>query len=179
MALSKNEKFRKTDLSCLKGCFSGADTLPRAVKEEFEEIVRKQGGNVKLLEGYGLTEAVTAIGAMPMTEYREGSIGVPFPDMRRKSSGWVRTRNAPRGRRRNLPVRSGGNARIPRPAGRNGEGSQKHSDGRVWLHTGEMATMNADGFMYFKQRIKRMIKSSGVNVYPGQVEDVLRQHPAF
>ncbi len=51
------------------------------MKEEFEAIVSRQGGSVKLLEGYGLTEAVTAIGAMPMNEYREGSIGVPFPDM--------------------------------------------------------------------------------------------------
>ena len=51
------------------------------VKERFEEMVKKQGGNVQLLEGYGLTEAVTAIMAMPIGHYSEGSIGVPFPDM--------------------------------------------------------------------------------------------------
>ena len=55
---------------------------------------------------------------------------------------------------------------------------KKHADGNEWLHTGDMVHMDEDGFFFFKQRIKRMIKSSGVNVYPGQVEDVLRKHPA-
>ncbi|MCP4692974.1 MAG: AMP-binding protein, partial [Desulfobacterales bacterium] len=65
-ALNRNPVFQNTDLSCLKAAFSGADTLPRVVKERFEEIVKRQGGSVKLLEGFGLTEAVTAIMAMPV-----------------------------------------------------------------------------------------------------------------
>ncbi len=77
-ALNKSTLFRKADLSCLKAAFSGADTLPRVVKEKFEDIVARQKGNVKLLEGYGLTEAVTAIMASPMSEYRENSIGIPI-----------------------------------------------------------------------------------------------------
>ena len=52
-----------------------------------------------------------------------------------------------------------------------------HADGKIWLHTGDIGTMDADGFFYFKLRQKRMIKSSGMNVYPAQVEDVLYQHP--
>jgi long-chain acyl-CoA synthetase len=48
----------------------------------------------------------------------------------------------------------------------------------MWLHTGDIGTMDEDGFFYFKLRLKRMIKSSGFNVYPSQVEDVLRKHPA-
>ena len=54
---------------------------------------------------------------------------------------------------------------------------KKHGDGRIWLHTGDIAAMDEDGFTYFKLRLKRMIKSSGMNVYPAQVEDVIRQHP--
>ena len=54
------------------------------MKERFEKLVAERGGRVRLLEGYGLTEAVTAIMAMPMGEYREGSMGVPFPDMAAK-----------------------------------------------------------------------------------------------
>ncbi len=177
-ALNNNPKFRATDLSCLKGTFSGADTLPRVVKEEFESIVEKQGGKVKLLEGYGLTEAVTAIMAMPMNEYREGSIGVPFPDMI--------TKIVKMGTTEEVPVGEEGEICVYGPAVMLGYLNQpeetakvlkKHSDGKIWLHTGDMAYMDADGFTYFKQRIKRMIKSSGVNVYPGQVEDVLRKHP--
>jgi len=54
---------------------------------------------------------------------------------------------------------------------------RRHPDGLIWLHTGDIATMDEDGFFYFKLRAKRMIKSSGMNVYPAQIEDVLYQHP--
>ena len=53
-----------------------------------------------------------------------------------------------------------------------------HADGRTWLHTGDIGTMDADGFFYFASRLKRMIKSSGFNVYPAEVEAVLCEHPA-
>ena len=178
-ALNHNKDFNSTDLSCLRGCFSGADTLPRTVKEEFEAIVRRQGGDVKLLEGYGLTESVTGIMATPLSEYREGSIGIPFPDMLAKVVKVDTTQEAPLGEE--------GEICLAGPAVMLGYLDQpeetasvlkKHADGRIWLHTGDIATMDEDGFFYFKLRQKRMIKSSGVNVYPAQVENVLRQHPA-
>jgi long-chain acyl-CoA synthetase len=52
-----------------------------------------------------------------------------------------------------------------------------HEDGRIWLHTGDIFTMDEDGYFYFKLRLKRLIKSSGMNVYPAQVEDILYRHP--
>ena len=79
-ALCRNSNFQDADLSCLKATFSGADTLPKTVKDRFEEIVKKQGGKCQLLERYGPTEAVTAIMATTLNEYREGSIGIPFAD---------------------------------------------------------------------------------------------------
>ena len=177
-SLNKNPLFNKTDLSCLKASFSGADTLPRVVKERFEAIVDRQGGKVKLLEGYGLTEAVTAIMATPMDEYREGSIGIPFPDMDMKI---VKT-----GTTENVPLEEEGEICINGPAVMLGYLNQpeetaavlkKHDDGKVWLHTGDIGVMDADGFFYFKLRQKRMIKTSGMNVYPAQVEEILYQHP--
>jgi long-chain acyl-CoA synthetase len=54
---------------------------------------------------------------------------------------------------------------------------RQHPDGKLWLHTGDIGTMDEDGFFYFKLRQKRMIKSSGMNVYPAQVEDILYKHP--
>src|SRR5262249_61250734 len=54
---------------------------------------------------------------------------------------------------------------------------KQHPDGRTWLHTGDIGTMDAQGFFYFTTRLKRMIKSSGFNVYPAQVEAVLYRHP--
>ncbi|MGA2525993.1 MAG: AMP-binding protein [Smithellaceae bacterium] len=177
-ALSRHPKFRKADLSCLRGTFSGADTLPRTVKERFEEVVKKQGGNVQLLEGYGLTEAVTAIMSMPINEYREGSIGVPFPDMLAKIVKLGTTEEVPCGKEGEIcvsgPAVMMGYLDQPEETA---DTLRKHPDGKIWLHTGDIGTMDEDGFFYFKLRQKRMIKSSGMNVYPAQVEDILYQHP--
>jgi long-chain acyl-CoA synthetase len=178
-ALTKDPSLARADLSCISACFCGADTLPRAVKERFEALVAKGGGRVKLLEGYGLTEAVTGIMATPVTEYREGSVGIPFPDMLAKI---VRP-----GTLEEAPVGEEGEICVAGPAVMLGylddpeataETLKVHADARTWLHTGDLGRMDADGFFYFVVRLKRMIKSSGFNVYPAQVEAVLREHPA-
>ena len=178
-ALNRNPLFQKADLSCLKGAFSGADQLPRPVKEKFEEIVRRQGGTVQLREGYGLTEAVTAIMAMPMTEYREGSVGIVFPDMLAKIVKQGTMEEAPAGEIGEIclhgPAVMLGYLEMPAETA---ETLKVHPDGKLWLHTGDLATMDGDGFVYFKLRLKRMIKSSGMNVYPAQVEDVLYRNDA-
>ena len=177
-ALSRNPKMHKADLSCLRATFSGADALPRPVKERFEQMVKKQGGNIQLLEGYGLTEAVTAIMAMPIGYYREGSIGVPFPDMLAKIVRIETTDEAPLGEEGEIcvsgPAVMMGYLDQPEETA---DTLRRHADGRIWLHTGDIGTMDEDGFFYFKLRQKRMIKSSGMNVYPAQVEDILYRHP--
>jgi long-chain acyl-CoA synthetase len=177
-ALSKDASLARVDLSFLRACFSGADTLPRPVKERFEALVAARGGSVRLLEGYGLTEAVTGIMAMPVNEYREGSIGVPFPDVDAKICRIGTTDEA--------PVGEEGEICLAGPAVMRGyldepdataETLKAHADGRTWLHTGDLGRRDADGFFYFVVRAKRMIKSSGFNVYPAQVEAVLYTHP--
>ena len=177
-ALSRSPKMQKADLSCLRATFCGADSLPSTVKERFEDMVTKQGGNVQLLEGYGLTEAVTAIMAMPIGHYREGSIGMPFPDMLAKIVLLGTTDEAPLGEEGEIcvsgPAVMMGYLNHPEETA---ETLKKHADGRIWLHTGDIGTMDQDGFFYFKLRQKRMIKSSGMNVYPAQVEELLYKHP--
>lgn len=177
-SLASNPEFQNADLSCLTATFSGADTLPRQTKERFEEVVRKGGGNVKLLEGYGLTEAVTAMMATPMNEYREGSIGIPFPDMLAKI--------VKEGTEEELPCGETGEICVSGPDVMKGylnnpeataKTLRKHSDGRIWLHTGDLGKMDKDGWFYFALRLKRMLKVSGVNVYPTHVEETLRKHP--
>jgi long-chain acyl-CoA synthetase len=176
-ALARDPSLAQADLSCLRATFSGADTLPRPVKERFERLVAERGGRVKLLEGYGLTEAVTAIMATPLEEYREGSIGIPFPDMLAKICRG--------GTQEEVPPGEEGEICVCGPAVMLGylddpeatrETLRVHADGRTWLHTGDLGKMDADGFFYFTVRLKRMIKSSGFNVYPAQVEAVLYQH---
>ncbi len=177
-ALSDNPIFQKADLSCLKATFSGADTLPRSVKEKFEETVRNGGGNIKLLEGYGLTEAVTAMMATPITEYREGSIGVPFPDMIAKVVKLDTMEEAPVDEEGELCV-AGPDVMLgylDNPEA-TAKVLKKHEDGRTWLHTGDIATMDEDGFFYFKLRQKRMLKVSGINAYPKHIEEIIREYP--
>ncbi|MFY9316945.1 MAG: AMP-binding protein [Burkholderiales bacterium] len=178
-ALAGDRSLARADLSCLRACFCGADTLPRPVKEQFEQLVAARGGRVRLLEGYGLTEAVTAIMAMPKEEYREGSMGIPFPDMEAKIC-------AP-GTEEELAAGEEGELCVAGPAVMLGylddaeataQALRVHRDGRTWLHTGDLARRDADGFFYFVLRIKRIIKSSGFNVYPTQVERVLYANAA-
>lgn len=178
-ALNRDPRLRQADLSSLRAAFSGADTLPDPVRERFERLVADRGGQAKLLEGYGLTEAVTAIMAMPLHERRTGSVGVPFPDM-------LASICQP-GTTSELAPGEDGEICVSGPAVMLGylddpdatsEALKEHDDGRRWLHTGDIGRRDDDGFFYFSGRLKRMIKSSGFNVYPGQVEAVLYDHPA-
>ena len=176
-ALLDEKMFRNSDLSFLKMAFSGADTLPRTLKEAFDETVRRNGGKSVLLEGYGLTEAVTAIMALPAHEYREGSIGLPFPDMDVKITDPETYAELPHGEIGELvihgPAVMKGYLNNPEETAAT---LKVHDDGKIWLHTGDLGYRDADGFFYFKQRLKRMIKSSGMNVYPSEVENVICQH---
>jgi long-chain acyl-CoA synthetase len=177
-ALNQDAVFQNSDLRCLKAAFCGADTLPRCIKERFESIIAKRGGCCQLREGYGLTEAVTAVMAMPLGEYRENSVGVPFPDMEAKIVRPGTTETRPPGEEGEIclhgPAVMMGYLDNPEETAK---ALQQHDDGRIWLHTGDIGTMDADGFFYFKLREKRMIKSSGMNVYPAQVEEQLYKHP--
>lgn len=177
-ALSRNKKFRGADHSRLVLAFSGADTLPRVVKDAFESVVHQGGSRVNLLEGYGLTEAVTAIMATPVGRYREKSVGVPFPDMEAKIVGAGTIDAVPAGQEGELCLRGPAVmlGYLDRPEETAGV-LRRHEDGKTWLHTGDIFSMDEDGFFYFKLREKRMIKSSGMNVYPAQVEEVLYRHP--
>ena len=114
----------------------------------------------------------------PIGGYREGSVGIPFPDMLAKI---VRI-----GTIDEVPVGEEGELCISGPAVMLGylespeetaEVLKSHEDGLTWLHTGDIFTMDKDGYFYYKLRLKRMIKSSGMNVYPVQVEACLDKHP--
>ena len=178
-ALTRDPKFRTADLSSLRAAFSGADTLPRPVKEAFEALVAERGGRVELLEGYGLTETVSAIMCTPVGQYREGSLGVPFPDTQAAVCRVDGLEELPPGEEGEIclsgpPVMMG---YLDNPEATD-EALKRHGDGRIWLHTGDLGRMDEEGFFYFRARLKRMIKSSGFNVYPAEVETVLERHPA-
>jgi len=178
-SLARDPSLRRSDLSSLRAAFSGADTLQPSVRDRFEGLVAERGGSVRLLEGYGLTEAVTAIIGTPIHAPRVGSVGIPFPDMLVKICTPGTDSELEFGEDGEIcasgpPVMLG---YLDDPEA-TAETLRRHGDGRTWLHTGDIGRMDDDGFVVFGARLKRMIKSSGFNVYPSQVEAVLGEHPA-
>jgi long-chain acyl-CoA synthetase len=177
--LAADPVFRATRLSCFKGVFSGADRLSRETKEGFEAVLVRNGCTVPLREGYGLTECVAATTLMPRDHYRHGSVGVPCPDMYVKVVRVGTTDEAE-------PMEDGeicvsGPTVMIGYLGHTTETAavlRRHDDGRVWLHTGDLGAMDEDGFLFFRLRMKRIIKTSGVAVYPTTIEEVLHAHPA-
>lgn len=177
-ALARNPKISKVDFNCIKGAFCGGDHLPHDIKLEFEKAVNLKEQLIVLREGYGLTESVTGVTIMPKKTYKNGSIGIPLSDMMLKVVKFDTFEEAPPGTEGEICV-SGPTVMIgylDHP-----DETEKtikiHPDGRRWLHTGDAGYMDTDGFFYFKQRLKRIIISSGMNVYPSQIEDVLDSHP--
>ena len=162
------------DLSCLMGMFCGGDSLSVSLKGKIDAFLKEHGASIQVREGYGLTECVTASCLTPKDTYRENSIGLPFADTTYAI------------------VRPGTDEEVPR--GEDGEiilkgptlmlgylDNEKETadtlrvlqDGDTWLYTGDLGSMDEDGFIYFRQRIKRMIITNGYNVYPGQIENVI------
>lgn len=179
-ALTNSKTMMNSDFSCLKGIFSGADTLTNDIKTEFENFISERGATVSIREGYGLTETVTASCLTPTNEYRFGSIGIPFPDTLYKICKI--------GTQETCAPNEDGEICIAGPTVmleyyKEKEETnlvlQKHDDGHTWVHTGDLGNMDKDGFVYFKQRIKRIIKSSGYSVFPTQIENVLINHKAI
>ncbi|MBR5429846.1 MAG: acyl--CoA ligase [Firmicutes bacterium] len=176
-ALLANEEMANVDLSCLKGVFSGGDSLSVELKKKFDSFLLSHGAHTQIREGYGTTECVTASCLTPYHQSREGSIGVPFPDTYYKIVRRGTTEEAAFGEEGEItltgPTVMLGYLDNPEETA---DTLRRHADGRIWLHTGDLGCMDEDGFIYFRQRIKRMIVTSGYNVYPSQLENIFDAH---
>ena len=173
-ALLRLPDMNGADLSCLKGVFSGGDSLSIELKKKFDKFLYDHKAVIQVREGYGTTETVTACCLTPPHMYKEGSIGLPFPDTYIKI--------VEPGTDRELPYGEEGEILLAGPTvmaeymkhpEETAETLRAHADGLTWVYTGDLGTMDDEGFIYFKGRAKRMIISSGYNVYPGQVENIL------
>jgi long-chain acyl-CoA synthetase len=168
------KQVEKLDLSQLEGVFSGGDSLSIELKKKVDSFLKAHGASVQIREGYGTTECVTASCLTPKDHFREGSIGIPFPDTFYKIVTPNTQDEVPYGQVGEIcvtgPTVMQGYANNPKETA---QALQLHPDGMVWLHTGDLGTMDEDGFIYFKQRIKRMIISSGYSIYPSQIENVI------
>jgi len=159
------------NLHSVKACISGSAPLPVTVKADFEQLT---GG--KVMEGYGLSEAPTATHCNPMLgENRPGSIGLPLPDVDCRIVLMADGQTP-------LVVGQAGELLIRGPQvmqryhNQPAETAAALVDG--WLHTGDIARMDADGYFYLVGRKKELIKVSGYQVWPAEVESVIIAHPA-
>jgi len=170
VAINNAPNVKVYDLSSIKACISGAGPLHKEVQHQFESCT---GG--KLVEGYGLSEAAPVTHVNPISGgRREGSIGLPLSDTLAKvvdiESG-----------KKTLNTEEVGELVVKGPQvmqgywGKPSESANVLRDG--WLHTGDMARMDKEGYFYIVDRKKDMIKTKGENVYPREVEEVLFEHP--
>ena len=178
-AITRSENMRGVDLSCLMGVFSGGDSLSIELKKKFDKFLAEHNAAVKIREGYGTTECVTASCLTPYNIEKQGSIGLPYPDTYYKICKPGTTDEVPYGVDGEIciygPTVMLGYLNHPKETA---ETLKLHDDGNLWLHTGDMGNMDEDGFIYFKQRIKRMIITSGYNVYPSHIENIIDAHDA-
>ncbi|MBQ7961314.1 MAG: AMP-binding protein, partial [Clostridia bacterium] len=177
-ALLGVDALKNADLSFLKGVFSGGDSMSVELKKRCDDFFRAHNADVQIREGYGLTESVNATCLTPMNRYKEGSIGLPLRDMIFKIVEPGTFNEVPTGELGEIII-SGPTIMLGYL--KNEEENEKtlrhDEDGTKWLFTGDLGCVDEEGFVYFKQRIKRMIISSGYNVYPAQIEKVLNKHP--
>ena len=161
------------DLSSLKGVFSGGDSLTVELKKKFDRFLYDHKAVIQVREGYGTTETVTACCLTPINKAKEGSIGIPFPDTYIKI---VRP-----GTEEELPYGEEGEILLAGPTvmkeyikhpEETAQTLRRHADGLTWVYTGDLGVMDAEGFIYFRGRSKRMIISSGYNIYPAQLENI-------
>jgi long-chain acyl-CoA synthetase len=178
-AILRNPGMDGVDLSCLMGVFSGGDSLSIELKKKFDRFLKEHNAKVEIREGYGTTECVTACCLTPYHIAREGSIGFPFPDTFFKIVKVGTEEEVPYGEEGEICL--AGPTVMKEYVNQPEETAQtlrKHADGYTWVHTGDLGTMDSDGFVYFRQRIKRMIVSSGYNIYPSQLENIIDAHEA-
>src|SRR5262245_13122264 len=166
----------KVDFSSIKLCFSGSAALMAETKREFEGLT-----GARLVEGYSLTEGMMACCVNPVRGMNKlGSIGVPLPDVE------VRIVDA-EDSEHEIGVDEVGEMLLRAPQhmveywnnpSETAATLRNHGPGGPWVHTGDLARIDADGFIFIVDRKKDMLKTSGYQVWPREIEEVLTTHPA-
>lgn len=176
--MMSNKKLEDVDLSKMKYIISGGDFLSIPMEKKFNNFLHTHGAKINITKGYGMTESVAATSYTFEGTNEPGSIGIPMvgndfcicnPDTLEK---------VPYGEEGEICVNG---PTIMMGYLNNQEETdnvlKKHSDGKIWLHTGDLGYISPDGIIYFTGRLKRMIVSSGFNVYPNIIEEVIEKHP--
>ena len=178
-ALTHNEKMKNINLSNLKYVIAGGDTLNKEKVESINKFLHEHGAKTNFTQGYGLTEAVAAVSMDLKYASRLESVGIPWPGTYIKICKIGTDDEVAYGEEGEICI-SGPTVMLGyyNNEKETNESLHIHKDGNIWLHSGDIGTMDKDGFITYKSRIKRMIITSGYNVYPSQIEEILLKHEA-
>ena len=177
-AMINNPKMKNMDLSFLKIMISGGDSLSVSLKHKMDAFLKEHNADIQVMEGYGLTECVTGSCLNPQYRCKDGSVGIPYPDIFYKIVKPNTCKEIPYGEEGEICL-SGPTVMLeyldePEETANT---LKVHEDGLTWLHTGDLGHMDEEGWVYFKLRIKRMIVSNGYNIYQSQLENIIDAHP--
>ena len=178
-ALVNSDNEKNLDLSFLKYVISGGDLLSDALEDKINKYLKDHNSKAIITQGYGLSEALACVTMAHDDINKKGSSGIPL------AGNYIKILDP--NTREKLDYGETGEIVISGKALMMGylnddvetnEALQVHDDGHVWLHTGDLGYMDEDGFLFYKGRIKRMIISSGYNIYPSHIEEIIQKHPA-
>lgn len=173
----KNEK--KLDLSFLKYAISGGDLLNKNLEDQVNHYLKEHHSTAKITQGYGLSEGLAAVCLAADDVNKSGSVGIPLAGNHVKIIDPATRETVPFGEIGEICVHTKAlMLGYLNNENETNDALQVHQDGHVWLHTGDLGYMDEDGFVFYKGRQKRMIISSGYNVFPSHIEEVIESHPA-
>ena len=175
--LPYSKKLKNADLSFLKCIVCGGDAISEKLNKKIDEFLYDHGSNAKVRSAYGMTECTAGVTMMPINKSKFGSIGIPIPNTVIKIFDPETNKEC--------KVNEIGEICISGPSVMKEYLNDKEEtknilrvhDGKKYLHSGDLGYIDEDGFIFFKSRLKRMIVSSGYNIYPGVIENIIMEHP--
>lgn len=174
-----NTKLKSKDLKSVTAVICGGDALNQTLRDKVNQFLENHGSEAKIRVGYGLTEGSGAVCLSPERTFADGIIGVPMPDTDFKIIKNDTFKELPTGEEGEICI--SGPLVMMGYLGDDVETAQTirlHDDGKLWLHTGDIGYLGEDGLIYFAQRLKRIIISSGYNIYPTHLESIINSHEA-
>ena len=174
-----NTKLKSDDLKSVTAVICGGDALNQTLRDKVNDFLKNHGSSAKIRVGYGLTEGSGAVCLSPENTFKDGIIGLPLPDMDFKITKNDTFKELGPGEEGEICI--SGPLVMMGYLGDDAETAQTirlHDDGKLWLHTGDIGYLGEDGLIYFAQRLKRIIISSGYNIYPTHLESIINSHEA-
>lgn len=174
-ALLHNKHFYGKTVSCIRNAFVGGDFVNESLVIRFNERMKEGGARARMYEGYGLTETVTVCTVNTHTHHRSGTVGmaIPFTETKAFNNG------------KELKPNVYGELYVRGDTLMNGYRFEKEKSNpffidkkkRKWVKTGDYGKVDKDGYVYFAQRLKRIIKVNGINIFPKEIENEITKLP--